>query len=367
MASFNPQDFGFDEPPPRPTTPPVRRGFLVVLLRCSVWPPSWSTACPTSPSGSATPGRRASAGRGGPGEARQGGIVNRASALFRMATTAVSPAVVNVQSFRMRRGGEGFPGLPLGGNRMTPGSRAGAGIGRDHRQGKRLHRHQQPRRQGRRSDHGPARARATMCRRGWSVPTPRATWRSSRSRPTLKVQAEWGDSDKLDIGEWVLAIGSPLGFDHSVTRGHRLGDRTKRLGALGIRVVHSDRRGDQSGQLGRAADQPGRQGRGHQHGHHHQVGRIRGNRPGHPLVAGAAGGRELDQERQGRARLPRRRSSGPLDTRLARKLKLPNNRGALVIDVQPGSPASEAGSQSRRRDRQARRPRRRRPGRAPES
>ena len=35
----------------------------------------------------------------------------------------------------------------------------------------------------------------------------------------LKVQADWGDSDKLDIGDWVLAIGSPLGFDHSVTAG----------------------------------------------------------------------------------------------------------------------------------------------------
>ena len=32
MASFHPQDFGLDEPPPRPTTPPVRRGFLLVLL-----------------------------------------------------------------------------------------------------------------------------------------------------------------------------------------------------------------------------------------------------------------------------------------------------------------------------------------------
>jgi len=31
MASFNPQEFGFDDPPPRPTTPPVRRGFLIVL------------------------------------------------------------------------------------------------------------------------------------------------------------------------------------------------------------------------------------------------------------------------------------------------------------------------------------------------
>ncbi len=35
----------------------------------------------------------------------------------------------------------------------------------------------------------------------------------------LNVQAEWGDSEKLDIGDWVLAIGSPLGFDHSVTAG----------------------------------------------------------------------------------------------------------------------------------------------------
>ncbi len=31
MASFDPQNFGLDEPPPRPTTPPVRRGFLLVL------------------------------------------------------------------------------------------------------------------------------------------------------------------------------------------------------------------------------------------------------------------------------------------------------------------------------------------------
>jgi len=28
-----------------------------------------------------------------------------------------------------------------------------------------------------------------------------------------------GDSDKLKVGEWVLAIGSPFGFDHSVTAG----------------------------------------------------------------------------------------------------------------------------------------------------
>jgi serine protease Do len=33
--------------------------------------------------------------------------------------------------------------------------------------------------------------------------------------PTLKL----GDSENLNVGEWVLAIGSPFGFDHSVTAG----------------------------------------------------------------------------------------------------------------------------------------------------
>jgi serine protease Do len=36
-----------------------------------------------------------------------------------------------------------------------------------------------------------------------------------KNLPTVKI----GDSDKLKVGEWVLAIGSPFGFDHSVTSG----------------------------------------------------------------------------------------------------------------------------------------------------
>ncbi len=36
MASFDPIDhFGTEGPPPRPTTPPVRRGFLILLAGLS--------------------------------------------------------------------------------------------------------------------------------------------------------------------------------------------------------------------------------------------------------------------------------------------------------------------------------------------
>ncbi len=38
---------------------------------------------------------------------------------------------------------------------------------------------------------------------------------SADDLPTVKI----GDSKKLKIGEWVLAIGSPFGFDHTVTAG----------------------------------------------------------------------------------------------------------------------------------------------------
>ena len=74
--------------------------------------------------------------------------------------------------------------------------------------------------------------------------------------------AALGDSDQIQVGQTVLAIGSPLGeFTETVTRGivSALGrsisvtDKQRRSG--GPERPDPDRRGDQSGEQRRTADQ----------------------------------------------------------------------------------------------------------------
>ena len=57
-------------------------------------------------------------------------------------------------------------------------------------------------------------------RRRWSAPIRRSTWRCSRSPAAATLpEAPLGNSDELRVGEWVCAIGNPLGYVHSVTVG----------------------------------------------------------------------------------------------------------------------------------------------------
>ena len=314
MASFNPQDFGFgfEEPPPRPDDAAGPAGLPAGPLRALhrrlvvygvpyvaervgyAWEAGRARAATEAlakldKAGDRQPGLRAVPDGDRPPSRR--------------------PSSTSSRSGPPRRA-RACRALPVGGNPMAPGFQgAGARLGRDHRQGERLRRHQQPRHQGRRRDHGPARPgrrRPGPARRRRPQDRPR---RAPDQGRRVKVEAEWGDSDKLDIGDWVLAIGSPLGFDHSVTAGIVSATERNDVQDRRVRVVHPDRRGDQPGQLGRPADRPGGQGRRDQHGDHHPDRRLRGDRPGDPVVAGQAGRRGPDQGGEGRPRLPGRRGS----------------------------------------------------------
>jgi serine protease Do len=345
MASFNPQDFGFDEPPPRPATPPVRRGFLVVLtVLCLAALLVYGVPYVAERTGYAWEAGRARADSEALAKLDEAGLVNRASALFRMATTAVSPAVVNVQSFRARRGGEGFAGLPLGGNRMTPGvqsSELGSGVVIDKAKGYVVT-----------NNHVVKDAEQIMVRLGPGDEVrarlvgadPKSDLAVLQIKADLKVQAEWGDSDKLDIGEWVLAIGSPLGFDHSVTAG--IVSATERI-VGGIAEYESFIQTD-------AAINPGNSGgplvnlAGKVVGINTAIITQSGMYEGIGLAIPSSLARRVVESliKNGtvaRGYLGVILYNGPLDMTQARKLNLPSNKGALVVEVQPGSPAAQIG------------------------
>ena len=80
----------------------------------------------------------------------------------------------------------------------------------------------------------------------------------------LRIKAEHslpaaglGNSDKLEIGDWVLAVGHPFDLDSTVSAGIFSG--TARVPPTDHRAEFlADRCGDQPGQLGRAAGKPRR-------------------------------------------------------------------------------------------------------------
>ena len=109
--------------------------------------------------------------------------------------------------------------------------------------------------------------------------------------------ARLGNSDTAVVGSWVVAMGSPFGLMHSVSQGiisarSRHMDELEDVEEPGL---PPDRRGDQSGQLGRTAGQ--HEGRGDRH---QQLDRLqrrgqRGRRFQHPDQPGA-----MDHERADR-------------------------------------------------------------------
>ncbi len=342
MASFEPQAFGFEEPPPRPTTPPVRRGFLVVLcVLCLAALIVYGSSYVADRTGYAWEAGRARAASEALAKLDKEQIIDRASALFRLATVAVSPAVVNVHALRARRGGEAFPNLPLG-NHFQPGFQSkelGSGVIIDKNKGYIVT-----------NNHVVKDADRILVRlgQGDDVPArlvgadPKSDLAVLQVRSEIKVQAEWGDSERLDIGDWVLAIGSPLGLDHSVTAG--IVSATER-NDLGISEYESFIQTD-------AAINPGNSGgplvnlAGKVVGINTAIITKTGLYEGIGLAIPSSLARRVVESLIKEGKVTRGYlgvSIRPLNTSMARQLHVSSNLGALVMEVQPGSPAETAG------------------------
>ncbi len=162
----------------------------------------------------------------------------------------------------------------------------------------------------------------------------------------MAVAAEWGDSDQIDIGDWVLAIGSPLQLDRTVTAGI-------------VSAVGRDLRGQILGQGGYedfiqtdAALNPGNSGgplidlNGRVVGINTAIVTQSGGDEGIGLAISSNLARRVVEDLIEDGRVSR----GYLGVALsevnadkAKELKLPDRRGALVMEVEPGSPAERAG------------------------
>jgi len=346
MASFTPEEFGFEDPPPRPTTPPVRRGFLLVLvLLCLAALVVYGVPYVAERTSYAWEAGRARADSEALAKLDKEGIVSRASDLFRMATNAVSPAVVNVQSFRLRRGEEGFPGLPLGGNRLNPGfqdAELGSGVIIDKAKGFIVT-----------NNHVVKNADRILVRLGPGndVPArlvgadPKSDLAVLQVKAPLPVQAEWGDSERLDIGSWVLAIGSPLGFDHSVTAGIVSATERSDLRISEEVEYESFIQTDAAINLGNSGG-PLINLAGRVVGINTAIITRSGAYEGIGLAIPSAVARRVVEGLIKDGKVVRGYLGvgiQPLNAEEARRLNLPDNRGALVTHIQPGSPAERAG------------------------
>ncbi len=156
--------------------------------------------------------------------------------------------------------------------------------------------------------------------------------------------AALGDSDKVRIGEWVMAIGNPFGLDHSVTLGI--------VSAKGRREVHP---GNSQGFFDflqtDASINPGNSGgplfstRGEVIGINTAI-NVVGSGIGFAIPSNIA--RAVAEQLYQRGRVLRSWLGvypQPVSEPLRRAYQLPDRAGALLAEIYDGSPAAQAGLQ----------------------
>jgi serine protease Do len=188
------------------------------------------------------------------------------------------------------------------------------------------------------------------CVLGADAPTDIALLKVDAKRPLPVLPL--GDSDAVRVGEAVVAIGNPFGFNNSVTAGivsakERVVDRAAMSGQTNAEAYSFFIQTDASINLGNSGgpliDQRGE-----------VIGVSAAFWAGHPLQPAQGIGFAIPIN-MAKALLPRLRDTGtaprahlgvdaqPLDAALAAALGLPSTRGALLASVEKGSPAEESG------------------------
>ncbi len=354
MASFEPIDH-FDPavgPPPRPTTPPVRRGFLVVLAGLLLA----ATAVYGIPFVAERAGYRYEAGRSRAAYEHltrldKQGVLGEASALFRSATVAVGPAVVNISCYKQvnfqRRGPNGGAAGPMSG---LVRSSVGSGVVVDRVRGHIVT-----------NGHVVDGADEIMVRIGrGSELRARLVGADSKTdlavlqvAGPLAVEAPWAETESVDVGDWVLAIGSPFELEQSVTAGI-----VSAIGRKNLRIV-GDGGGYEDFIQTDAAINPGNSGgplvdlRGRVVGINTAIyapknedGSGDGRNSGIGFAISANLARSVVEQLIKNGRVVRGYLGVVLDNvdpEQVAVLKLPVAKGAVVIDLEPQGPAEQAG------------------------
>ena len=182
-------------PPPRPTTPPVRRSFLwVLLLLCLITATVYGVPYMLDQIGYAYEIGRARASTEALAKLDNAGALVRASELFRLATNSVSPAVVHIRTQSYGKDG----GMNLGSGVVIDKGR-GHIVTNEHV----IHD----------ADVITVRVGQTEMMGELVGSDPKTDLAVVKVKGSLPMAASWGDSEKLEQGDWVLAIGSPFGLD----------------------------------------------------------------------------------------------------------------------------------------------------------
>ncbi len=161
----------------------------------------------------------------------------------------------------------------------------------------------------------------------------------AKELPTAKL----GDSDRLEIGDWVIAIGNPFELETTVSAGIISGKGRELGGIRRAQFLQTD-----------AAINPGNSGgplinlEGEVVGINTAIASNSGGYQGIGFAIPANLARWVTDQLIATGRVERAYigvQMGPLDARMAAKLGVKDRNGVLVNDVVPGSPAAAAGVQ----------------------